>query len=257
MKVVTINEQNGNFVVGKKDENTIDYAVQMKKLDRSRQMDVLLRSNNISVEDILAVVKVISDFHQKTKIITEKDCLDVQKKFNELKDEAEYLRKQRGSFLSDLICQSLEQSDRFIETHKPLFFSRLKAGYFRDCHGDLHSRNIFLLPQPVIFDCIEFNDDYRQIDVLNEIAFLGMDLDAFGRHDLSAYLVDQYNRLFPVMKTEEEEMLFLYYKSYRANVRAKVNSLRARDAQTLSQRENALRDSQNYLTLMQGYLKRI
>lgn len=134
---------------------------------------------------------------------------------------------------------------------------RLKAGYFRDCHGDLHSRNIFLLPDPQPFDCIEFNDDYRHIDVLNEIAFLCMDLDAFGRHDLSELFFNSYNNLFPTAETKEDYLLFVYYKSYRSNIRAKVNSLRARSAINEAQQLLALKEAERYLRLMNSYINEL
>ncbi len=43
----------------------------------------------------------------------------------------------------------------------------------------------FLLPSPQPFDCLEFNDYHRPTDVLNDVAFLCMYLDAFDRKDLS------------------------------------------------------------------------
>ena len=129
-------------------------------------------------------------------------------------------------------------------------------GFFRDGHGDLHSRNIFLLPEPVIFDCIEFNDEYRQIDVLNDVAFLCMDLDAIARGDLSDVLITYYNKLFPSMETEAVRGLFIYYKGYRANVRAKVNSLRARSTQDDGHRSKALNEVKKYLLLMHSYFDR-
>jgi aminoglycoside phosphotransferase family enzyme len=146
-------------------------------------------------------------------------------------------------------------SDRFHEANKNLLAERLKAGYIRDCHGDLHSRNIFLLHTPQVFDCIEFNDDYRQIDVLNDIAFLCMDLDAFGRKDFSDFFLDCYDQLFSTIKTAQDRKLLIYYKSYRANIRAKVNSLRARSAKSEDQKKIALSETEKYLLLMQGYLQ--
>ena len=148
-------------------------------------------------------------------------------------------------------------SDSFIEKSKDLLAARLREGFYRDCHGDLHSRNIFLLPAPVPFDCIEFNDDFRQIDVLNEVAFLCMDLDAFDRKDLSDLFVDDYNHFFPAIRTSEERNLFIYYKSYRANVRAKVNSLRAKSAANKTDENRALADAEKYLQLMDHYLKSV
>jgi hypothetical protein len=112
-----------------------------------------------------------------------------------------------------------------------------------------------LLQTPQIFDCIEFNDDYRQIDVLNDIAFLCMDLDAFGRKDLSDLFLDYYDQLSPTIKTAQDRMLFIYYKCYRANIRAKVNSLRARSAKNEDERKIALYETEKYLLLMNAYLQ--
>jgi hypothetical protein len=158
---------------------------------------------------------------------------------------------------SSAIDRAIDSSDAFIEKHQGLFTTRLKAGFFRDCHGDLHSRNIFLLPDPQPFDCIEFNDEYRQIDVLNEVAFLCMDLDAFGRTDLADLFLDYYNTLFPTIRREEERRLFIYYKSYRANIRAKVNSLRARSAGNDEGRRLSLVEVAKYLALMDRYMKEL
>ena len=129
-----------------------------------------------------------------------------------------------------------------------------KSGFYRDGHGDLHSRNIFLLPAPLPFDCIEFNDDFRQTDVLNEVAFLCMDLNAFERND---QFVADYNHFFPAIRTSEEPRLFIYYKSHRANVRAKVNSLRAKSAPNKADENRALADAEKYFQLMDHYLKSI
>jgi aminoglycoside phosphotransferase family enzyme len=114
-----------------------------------------------------------------------------------------------------------------------------------------------LLPQPQPFDCIEFNDDYRQIDVLNEVAFLCMDLDAFQQQDLSDLFINSYNKLFPSMNTREDRKLFVYYKSYRANIRAKVNSLRARDTGSNGEKKFILAEVDKYLRLMDSYLKEL
>ncbi len=99
------------------------------------------------------------------------------------------------------------------------------------------------------------HDDYRQIDVLNEVAFLCMDLDASGRTDLSDIFIEQYNRLFPAMRTPAERNLFIYYKSYRANVRAKVNSLRTRSASNEDDRRKAFSEFKKYLTLLESYMR--
>lgn len=208
----------------------LDYAVRMHKVDRQLQMDVLLSQNKITDDDIRRLAEKMVAFHQHTDIIYDKDPLDIPKKFTDLSDEAHH----------EIIDRAMACNDEFMQHHRQLLISRVQNGFIRDCHGDLHTRNIFLLNTPQPFDCIEFNDDIRQIDVLNEIAFLCMDLEAAGREDLSNLFAGYYNELFPVMDTT----LFNYYKAYRANVRAKVN--------ILGQQQAA---ADKYLLLMDQYLK--
>ena len=123
-------------------------------------------------------------------------------------------------------------------------------------HGDLHSGNIFLYKTPILFDCIEFNDAYRQIDVINEIAFFCMDLESFGRTDLSKLFIKEYQRRLSCFQNEADQRLMTYYKCYRANVRAKVHALSADQAsgekETFKSHLNAWR---KYIRLMKSYMK--
>ncbi len=259
LDVVPINRLNNHYKIGGNVGTVIDYAVRMLKMDRTKQMDQLLAQNKVTKSDIKNLAKKIAIFHGNTVIIHQKDVLDIQVKFNDLEAEREYLATQsNGSTYAAIIGSAIKASDDFLNRNMDLLTGRLRAGFFRDCHGDLHSRNIFLLPSPQPFDCLEFNDDYRQIDVLNEVAFLCMDLDASGKKDLSELFLEYYNQFFPSfpsMKSSKEHHLFVYYKAYRANVRAKVNSLRAKSAVNEKERTKALSEVDKYLRLMESYIK--
>lgn len=264
LDVVPVQGKAGSYRVGPDEipahRTTIEYAVRMKKLDRNRQMDVLLLHNKVTGKHITDLAYKIAGFHKRTDIIHKRDCWDLHAKFNDLATEIPYLQQYSGEAGEErmaIISRAIGCSNTFTERHHHLLVGRLEAGYFRDCHGDLHSGNIFLLPSPEPFDCIEFNDEYRQIDVLNEVAFLCMDLEAFGRPDLSGMFISDYNRFFPAMRSPEEHQLFLYYKAYRANIRAKVNVLRARSADDDIGRTALLTEAGKYLLLMDGYLNEL
>ena len=96
-----------------------------------------------------------------------------------------------------------------------------------------------------------------QIDVLNEVAFMCMDLEYFGRPDLSQLFFEKYNLLFPTVLTKEDEELFLLYKAYRANVCAKVNSLKAQSAFDPGHKQNYIKKGSRYLVAMNKYLDRV
>jgi aminoglycoside phosphotransferase family enzyme len=247
-------EWQGRLIMGGREGTIIDYAVRMYKQDRAKQMDRLLLQNQVSESDIKNLAEKIALFHKRAEIIYKKDFLDIQEKFNDLGNEKKFLEENIGVNNSEIITNAIKSSDTFMERNKELLAQRLQAGYSRDCHGDLHSRNIFLLPDPQPFDCIEFNDDIRQIDVLNEVAFLCMDLDAFDRKDLSDLFIEYYNQFFPTITTDADRQLFVYYKSYRANIRAKVNSLRARSAAANNERTKAFSAVSKYIGLMDSYI---
>ncbi|MES1249714.1 MAG: hypothetical protein ABUL46_03475 [Chitinophaga rupis] len=250
LDIQPIREISSRFHVGNQTGEIIDYTVRMRKQDRNRQMDVLLRKDKVTNSDVRILAEKIAGFHKKTSVIYKKEVGQIRNEYNDLKNEREYLDREAGA----IIGQAIKWSDAFIETHKDLFAARLKEGFYRDCHGDLHSRNIFLLPDPQPFDCIEFNDEFRQIDVLNEVAFLCMDLDAFDKPELAGQFLHCCNNFFPAMRSEGDWSLFLYYKSYRANIRDKVNSLRARSADNDAAKNLALAEVEKSLGMMYSYL---
>ncbi|NER11617.1 hypothetical protein SAMN06265375_10312 [Muriicola jejuensis] len=253
--VFPVHEVNGKLMIGEHYGTPVDYALKMRKLNPERRLDKLLSQGSITREHIISLAIWIADFHKKSTVIREKDVLDVGVKFNDLATQKPLISAQLGEARARIIDWSVEVSDMFLRKNEALLTERLKAGFFRDCHGDLHSRNIFMLPAPQPFDCLEFNDDYRQIDVLNEVAFLCMDLDAFEKHTLSNLCIQYYNLHFPAMRTAEERDLFVYYKAYRANVRAKVNSLRAGSESDKGKKQRMLAETLKYLNMMEAYLQ--
>ncbi|MDD5461179.1 MAG: AAA family ATPase [Methylococcales bacterium] len=101
---------------------------------------------------------------------------------------------------------------------------RKQQGYVRECHGDLHLSNITLINGKVtLFDCIEFNPKLRWIDVINEVAFVVIDLLHFGYDHYAWRLLNHY-----LQHTGDYRgvALLRYYLVYRALVCAKVSLLR-------------------------------
>ena len=70
---------------------------------------------------------------------------------------------------------------------------RKRVGAVRECHGDLHARNIVRWRQRwTPFDCIEFDAALRWIDVMSDLGFLFMDIAAHRRSDLAFTCLSRY-----------------------------------------------------------------
>jgi predicted kinase len=120
---------------------------------------------------------------------------------------------------------------RFIAGRIPLFERRIRLGSCVDGHGDLLSADVFCLDDgPRIVDCLEFSDQLRYVDVVDELASLGTDLERIGRPDLAQRLSQAYRQATGATWPDSLEH---HYRAYRATVRAKVACLRA-DSQEAS-----------------------
>lgn len=108
------------------------------------------------------------------------------------------------------------------------FDKRKRDGAVRQCHGDLHCENILTLDgKAMAFDCIEFDESLRWLDVMHDLAFAVMDLRCRGQGGLAARLL---NRYLEHGGDYEGLAVLRYYMTGCALVRAKISMLRARDA---------------------------
>ncbi|MCX7273328.1 MAG: AAA family ATPase [Burkholderiales bacterium] len=131
---------------------------------------------------------------------------------------------------------------------EPALAARLRAGRVRECHGDLHLANLALFDGEVLaFDCIEFNESFRWIDVMRELAFAVMDLRGHGCPDLANRLVNAY---LEQSGDYDGVRVLRHYIVERALVRARVAMLRASQVRDdPAQRAVALRQARSYLDL--------
>lgn len=237
------------------DGDVIDYAIKMKKLDNDKLMTNLLKKNLVNEQDILKIASIISHFHKTTDVIDSQfDSQSYKSRFDNLLISDNLWLNKFGAHILSKVKNAIKDSTWFIDTFYDQFLSRFKRKMIKDCHGDLHSKNIFLYEEPVIFDCIEFNDLYRHIDVLSEIAFFLMDLEHYQKQDLSDIFLKYYLKNFPeVIQTSDDEKILNYFKAYRANVRAKVNALRLSDG-VKGEEQEIKTETLGYLTLMRSYL---
>ncbi|HET6689900.1 MAG TPA: AAA family ATPase [Miltoncostaeaceae bacterium] len=113
----------------------------------------------------------------------------------------------------------------YIRGRGPMFETRVEDGWIRDGHGDLLADDVYMLDDgPRILDCLAFAPRLRHGDVLLDVAFLAMDLEARGHAGLAAALIDEWSA--SLGETHPSSLLG-HYVAYRAHVRSKVAALRA------------------------------
>jgi aminoglycoside phosphotransferase family enzyme len=256
LNVLPVRTGNGKWSIGGDKEKVVDYVVHMKRLISAKRMDKLLQTRKVNLKHIRSLSNVISSFHSDAEKIWKPFQLEkASADFNDIDSITSLARKHLGSEAAAVIRKSIRWSDAFLKAHANRIKERIENGFCRDVHGDLHSGNIFLYEKPILFDCVEFNDSYSQIDLINEIAFFCMDLEAYGRRDLSKLFTKEYQRHLNCFQTKVDQRLMTYYKCFRANVRAKVHALSADQASAEKKTfQLHLQAFRKYVQLMKTYM---
>ncbi len=235
-------------------EPIIEYAVKMRQFSQSARLDNLLASHGLKAEHIDQLADNIAAFHEQIEIagkdsdygspasVLEPIKENFQQIFTLLSDDGDIKQ------LETLKNWSLAQYEQLL----PYIKQRKTDGFVRNCHGDLHLANIALIDEKiVIFDCIEFNESLRWIDVISEIAFTTMDLIDRGHTNYAARLLDRY-----LHRSGDYAglMLFQFYQVYRALVRAKVAIIRAHQPRLPKhEKQQAFKQYQEYVTLADSF----
>jgi aminoglycoside phosphotransferase family enzyme/predicted kinase len=203
----------------------VDYALQMKQLPHGYFMDQLLKAGKVTTEVLEAVLAELSAFYQRhppsPSVSAYGDPALIRGSAEENISTLQlYIKNktQRASLEAIAFFQYT-----FLEKNQALLERRVQQKKIQDCHGDLHLDHIHIQQGRVcIFDCIEFNDRFRYIDVASDIAFLAMDLDFNNRPDLALYT---HERMAELLHDPDMRLLMDFYKCYRACVRAKVERI--------------------------------
>ena len=253
LEVVHINKSDAVKING--EGETVEYAVKMKRIPQEKMMSKLLKENKVDDRLVERIAKIIAKFHLKAETsskISEFGSLAVIRtnwKEN-FEQTEEFVGKTTSTEEFRLIRERIEE---FMKKNVPLFEKRIAKNRIRDCHGDIHSGNIFVTDGIYIFDAIEFNERFRYSDVAAEVAFLAMDLDFKKRTNLSDLFVRKY-----VEYSGDHELpkLLPFYKCYRAYVRGKVTSFKLKDPSISSEdKRAAIKEAKAYFKLAAIYAK--
>jgi len=252
--VVSISGDNGRVVVEGEGE-PLEYAVKMQRLPQDRMMDILLPQHKVSYGMIASLADKLVGFHNRAetnKTISSVGGLDV------IKQNTRENFTQTEKYIARTISAERYDGIRaytsdFITNKASLFRDRVKKGRIRDCHGDLRAAHVCFTDGISIYDCIEFDDTFRYVDVASEVAFLAMDFDHLGQAELSRHFVNTYvevsqdNRLREILK---------FYKCYRAYSRGRAESFRLDDPGTdPDEKEQITREARGYFDLAWFYTR--
>ena len=230
---------------------TVEYAVKMRELPGGWFLSDLLAKDSVGESEINRVISSLRRFYESETPNPEIEKWGAPEKLRISTDEnfaqvEPFVEKT----ISRIALKTIRHfTNRFYEANENLFRERIQQHRIRDCHGDLHLDHIHLTPETVtIFDCIEFNDRFRFIDIANDLAFLAMDFDFEGRRDLGSLLL---HKAAEEMRDHDILRVANFYKCYRAFVRGKVESIQVAERQRAKPNEHRKRAARYFRLAVQ------
>lgn len=246
------------------DGETVEYAVKMRQFPQSALLSDQFEKGLLDEEKVRWLATTVAQFHSKTET---SDHIRTYGSIPAIRQSIDENYDQTVDFVSDgsydvtkpqtkqQFDETKAYTDEFFATQQALFQKRLGQDKIRACHGDLHLGNICEWEEQLyLFDCIEFNEPFRFVDTMFDIAYIVMDLEVAGREDLSKIFINQY-----VEESGDYEGLEILplYVSRQSYVRAKVTSFMLGDPSVSDEAKKAAHDrAAKYYELAWSYVQK-
>jgi len=223
LEVLPISQAGEHLELGN-DQQPVEYTLRMRQFPQETLLDRMFDQGKLTEELLVELAKAIATFHANSPtndyIRKFGEVSQVRQAFDENYEQTErYIGTAQTQKQFD---ETKAYTDRFFHEQQNLFVSRMQQNKIRECHGDLHLGNIsFWQNKLFLFDCIEFNEPFRFVDVMYDVAYIVMDMAVRQRPDLGALFLNTY-----VEQTGDWEGLRVLpiYISRQTYVRAKINS---------------------------------
>ena len=196
----------------------VEWLVVMRRFAADALLDRRAEKGLLTPDLMRRTAAAIAAFHRKAERAPEGAGSAAMRAV--IAENFEEFRVQPELFDRMIVDELEARTWRAFDVVAALLDRRRAEGLVRQCHGDLHLRNICLVDaEPTPFDCIEFNDDFTRIDVLYDLAFLLMDLVHRDLTDLANVVVNEYAKDGQNLDGLAALPLFM---ATRAAIRAKV-----------------------------------
>ncbi len=226
--ISTIARVRGRLVVDGAGE-VVEHAVCMRQFDRSQELDRLLASGSVAPAELADFGRRLAATHATLARTVPSEQWGTPARVRTLVltnlEQCLHAAHTRGT--APAIEALRLPLTAALDAAAAVIGQRRAAGMVRECHGDLHARNIVREEGRLLaFDCVEFEPEFRWIDVADDVAFLVADLEVLGARLHAWSFLQGY---LGASGDFHACRVLRLYQAHRALVRAKVAALSAAD----------------------------
>lgn len=194
----------------------VDWLVVMRRLPAAGMLDVAIRAGTIDPAAVDRIAALLSGFYRNAAPAPLAPKTYRRRLAATVAENHAVLGAAEG-LDQTLVAKLIAWQEDFLGARGALFAGR--AGRLVDAHGDLRPEHVCLAPEPVIIDCLEFDAALRQLDPLDELAYLGLECERLGAAQIGTRILDHYQATNADRCPPE---LTDFYRAFRACVRARI-----------------------------------
>lgn len=197
----------------------IDWLVVMRRLDENQTLESRFLGPGVSNPELDSLALTLSLFYRRARRVRRSPAAQLHEWRRAIASNHQVLLDPRLGLPHGLVRAVLAVQGQFLRLRGPLLAQRAREGRIVDAHGDLRPEHVWMGPPIKIIDRLEFSPSLRAVDPLDELAFLDLETERYGAPAAGARI---RRRLLPALRDRSLPELYLFYRSYRAMLRARL-----------------------------------
>jgi len=197
----------------------VDWLVVMHQLDENQTLERAILEHHVESRQLDRLVATLVRFYQRAKPV----LISPETSLSDWQQSLAFNRRVLLDPNLPVPTGLFQRADRvqrdFLRRRRGVLMERARQRKIIDGHGDLRPEHIWLDDAIRIIDCLEFNARLRAVDPIDEIAFLSLECERLGALWAGEYV---RRRVIHGLRDGMSEALFLFYRCYRATLRARL-----------------------------------
>ncbi len=227
----------------------VEWLEKMRRLPAVDMLDAAIGGGRVTEEDVRRFTRSLAAFYRQAEPVAMSSENYRARLRAKVQEDYQALYAYVNEFNGGELERICNVQRKILEREAHLFDARIDARKVIEAHGDLRPEHVCLAPPPVFIDCLEFNRDFREMDIADELSYLAMECEFAGATFIGPIIFETYAQ---ETGDQIEVRLQLFYKSFRALLRAKLAAWHTRD-RALEHHQKWLRRAADYIGLAEAY----
>ncbi len=195
----------------------VDWLLKMRRLPDVVSLEHRLVSGRAGAADAQRVARVMARFHQRCPVSGIAAGRHVERLVESIHDCGRALAA--GGLDAPGTPGTSARMLGLLDTLADALRARVAAGRVVDGHGDLRPEHVFVLPRPLVIDRLDLPRERRELDAVDDVAYLALECERLGAPRLGRSILAAYRA---ASGDAIEPALVHLYQAHRALVRARL-----------------------------------